>query len=57
MKNVVSPTSSPAPAGWYHDPLGADKIRWWNGVGWTNHVQELRPEFAAWSAQPTASVA
>lgn len=22
------------------DPLGSDKLRWWNGVKWTDHVQD-----------------
>jgi hypothetical protein len=57
MKNVVSPTSSAAPAGWYRDPLGAEQLRWWNGLGWTNHVQALRPEFVNWTPQTAASVA
>jgi hypothetical protein len=43
MKNtLVSPTASAAPAGWYNDPLGIPQLRWWNGIGWTNHVQEVR---------------
>lgn len=33
-----------APAGWYTDPLGLPQVRWWNGVGWTNRIEEIRPE-------------
>ncbi|HEV7742955.1 MAG TPA: DUF2510 domain-containing protein [Pseudolysinimonas sp.] len=47
---TVNPTASAAPAGWYRDPLGIPQLRWWNGIGWTNHVQEERAELHAWSA-------
>jgi len=26
------------PAGWYDDPASRRKVRWWNGVAWTEHV-------------------
>lgn len=26
------------PAGWYDDPRGAQQYRYWDGVGWTDHV-------------------
>lgn len=26
------------PAGWYQDPRGAPQYRYWDGVGWTDHV-------------------
>ncbi len=41
---VVNPTSSAAPAGWYNDPLGIPQLRWWNGLSWTNRIEEHRPE-------------
>ncbi len=41
---IVTPSQAAAPAGWYRDPLGIPQLRWWNGVSWTNHVQENRPE-------------
>jgi len=32
--------SQPPPdAGWYADPAGGDGTRWWDGKGWTDHVQ------------------
>ena len=34
------PTNLP-PAGWYTDPANADQQRWWGGVSWTDHVQEI----------------
>ena len=47
---TVNPTASAAPAGWYRDPLGIPQLRWWNGIGWTNHIQEERTELHAWGA-------
>lgn len=45
---TVNPTASAAPAGWYRDPLGLPQLRWWNGIGWTNHIQEERAELHAY---------
>ena len=39
-----------APAGWYQDPLGIPQVRWWNGLGWTNRIEEIRPEIQLASA-------
>lgn len=39
-----TPAQSSAPAGWYHDPLGIPQLRWWNGMTWTNLIEEPRPE-------------
>ena len=52
---LVTPTTSAAPAGWYRDPLGLPQLRWWNGMTWTNTIQETRPEFQA-GASTFASV-
>jgi hypothetical protein len=27
------------PAGWYADPAGSPQLRWWDGSGWTDHLQ------------------
>ncbi|CAN5278727.1 hypothetical protein BH11ACT3_BH11ACT3_24520 [soil metagenome] len=57
---TVNPTSSAAPAGWYKDPLGLPQLRWWNGIGWTNNIQETRTELHSWgsgSQQLVSSVA
>lgn len=43
----VTPTAAPSPAGWYRDPLGLPQLRWWNGMTWTNTIQENRPELHA----------
>lgn len=26
------------PAGWYDDPASPERVRWWNGLTWTEHV-------------------
>jgi hypothetical protein len=38
-------------AGWYTDPGDAQRVRWWNGAGWTEHVRP-HPE----AVQPVAPV-
>jgi hypothetical protein len=32
--------SGPIPAGWYPDPAGGNGKRWWDGVRWTDNLQE-----------------
>ena len=39
-----APTASLAPAGWYRDPLGLPQLRWWNGMMWTNQIEDDNPE-------------
>lgn len=39
-------TTRVVPAGWYQDPADDAKVRWWNGLTWTEHV-ELKPAGAA----------
>ena len=41
---MPSENTSSAPAGWYCDPLALAQLRWWNGLSWTNHTEEQRPE-------------
>jgi len=36
-------TQSPPPPGWYPDPAGGAGTRWWDGQGWTEHVQQQAP--------------
>lgn len=33
----------PPPPGWYPDPGGGPGARWWDGQGWTEHVQQPTP--------------
>lgn len=44
-------TPSSVPAGWYPDPAGTPRQRWWDGGAWTEHYNE--PPVAA--AQPAAA--
>jgi hypothetical protein len=41
------PVTPAIPAGWYSDPAGSIGTRWWDGTGWTDHLQ------AASQAAPT----
>jgi hypothetical protein len=34
------------PAGWYEDPADPARVRWWNGVAWTEHTNP-KPELEA----------
>jgi uncharacterized protein YxjI len=36
-------TQPPPPPGWYADPAGSGGTRWWDGQGWTEHVQRPAP--------------
>ena len=35
---VLVPKGHGPPAGWYADPSGEHRVRWWDGTGWTQHV-------------------
>jgi hypothetical protein len=41
MENTESAVS--LPASWYPDPDNLDRLRWWDGSSWTEHVQQLPP--------------
>lgn len=53
MSSVIE---SIAPAGWYRDPLGLPQLRWWNGMMWTNQIEEPRPELLISTAYKVESV-
>lgn len=38
-------------AGWYSDPADSARIRWWDGVSWSEHTRDL----AAPAQEPTAA--
>ena len=41
--SLTGVTQPPPPPGWYPDPAGTGGTRWWNGVEWTDHVQQAAP--------------
>jgi hypothetical protein len=50
---VTDSTGTPStPAGWYADPAGSDRLRWWDGTRWTDHLADA-PATAA-TASSTA---
>ena len=53
---MSSTTSAVAPAGWYRDPLGLPQVRWWNGISWTNRIEQRRPEIQLASASESTMV-
>lgn len=43
------------PAGWYEDPSDPGKVRWWNGIAWTDHTQP-KPDLDAAADAETAEL-
>lgn len=39
-QDANSPVAGAIPPGWYPDPAGGEGKRWWDGAGWTTHLQE-----------------
>ncbi len=44
----MTDSGSGVPGGWYQDPAGSGRLRYWDGVTWTDHYAAPAP------AQPTA---
>jgi hypothetical protein len=44
--SAVPPPPSSPPPGWYPDPDGGPKQRWWDGRAWTSHEQTVSPQAA-----------
>ena len=42
-------------AGWYPDPAGSSRRRWWDGRGWTRHLDPPDPAESEGSAPPAAT--
>ena len=55
--STIVPPEPLAPAGWYHDPLGLPQLRWWNGMMWTNQIEEAAPSVVVSSAYRVELVA
>jgi hypothetical protein len=50
---VTTPTTGNPPAGWYTDPADPAGQRWFDGAGWTTHVQAPPPPVAPAPAVPS----
>ncbi|MFF2245751.1 DUF2510 domain-containing protein [Arthrobacter sp. NPDC058130] len=46
---TVPPNASSPGPGWYQDPAGSGRLRWWNGAAWTE--QFSAPQFQAMPPQ------
>jgi hypothetical protein len=42
----MSNVTPSVPAGWYPDPAGSPRQRWWDGLAWTEHYSEAQPATA-----------
>lgn len=49
--------TSSTPAGWYADPAGSDRLRWWDGTRWTDHLADAPAAAAAPASASTSAPA
>ncbi|MDQ0744283.1 hypothetical protein QFZ62_001591 [Clavibacter sp. B3I6] len=50
---MTDSTGTPStPAGWYADPAGSDRLRWWDGSRWTDHLTDA-PAAVSSASEPT----
>jgi uncharacterized protein YxjI len=54
---LAAVTQPPPPPGWYPDPAGSGGTRWWDGQGWTDHVQAPAAQQPPPSAPPAPQFA
>ena len=47
MKGSAFGLSSTRPAGWYPDPAGSPRSRWFDGTAWTGLYQQAQDDKAA----------
>lgn len=43
--SAAASVGSGAVAGWYADPGGSGRLRWWDGFRWTDHYAGSPPDF------------
>ena len=49
---LTAVTQPPPPPGWYPDPAGGGGSRWWDGQGWSDHVEQAAPRSQPPSSAP-----
>jgi len=53
---MSNPSNPLTPAGWYLDPAGTPRSRWWDGTQWTDHYAapagQVQPQQQAYGQQP-----
>jgi uncharacterized protein DUF2510 len=51
--DVEAAAGAAPPAGWYPDPAGGPRRRWWSGEAWTEHLgEEPAPDLARFTRDP-----